>query len=114
MDMDKILGASFGEASSEIKATFKKTVRIREYETEVIEIESKLDMGDKTLSGIERVLVSAILQAQLEYESYCGLCYKGLVTQEELNQRRQNLVDEIVALKAKAESITGESMDKYF
>lgn len=112
--MDTILGASFGEASSKIRATFKKTVKIRDYETEVIEVESTLDMGEQQLSGVERVLVSATLQAQVEYGAYCNLCYKGLVTQEELYRRRENLTADVKALKEKAEAVTGQSMDKYF
>ena len=99
MDMDKIISASLGEVSSNIKATYRKTVNVKQYETEVIEIETNLDMGDVELSGAERMLLSAILQAQLEYTAYCNLAYKGLVTNTELQNRRNQLVNSVMSIK---------------
>lgn len=112
--MDDILQSGFGEASSKIRATFKKTMFIRSYETEVVEVQSELDMGDKELSGEERVLASAILQAQLEYETFCMLAYKGMVTTTELANRKSSLEDAINALKEKLEGLSGNKLDKYF
>lgn len=114
VDMDKIMEASFGEVSSKIRATYRKTVNIRQYETEVIELETELDMGDTELTGAERMLISAMLQAQLEYTAYANLACKGLVTNTELVQRRQQLVECVQLLKDKAEKLTGKSLDKYF
>jgi len=111
--MDDIMNASFGEVSNKIKGTFKKTINIRQYESEVLEIESELDIGDKELVGAERMLISALLQAQLEYTVYCNLAFKGLVTNTELQTRREELVEAVNTIKDKAESILGKDMSEY-
>lgn len=113
INMDDIMRASLGEVSNEIRATYKKTVNVRQYETEVVELEAKLDVGDEELNGAERMLVSAILQAQLEYTAYCNLAYKGLVTNTELQSRREQLIGSVRAIKEKAERVTGRKLDKY-
>lgn len=113
INMDDIMRASLGEVSNEIRATYKKTVNVRQYETEVVELEAKLDVGDEELNGAERMLVSAILQAQLEYTAYCNLAYKGLVTNTELQSRREQLTGSVQAIKEKAERVTGRKLDKY-
>lgn len=109
--MDSIMGASFGETSNTIRATFKKTVLVRPYETEVVELESVLDVGDKQLTGAERMLMSATLQAQIEFTGYCSLACKGYVTQEELNQRAKELTHGVSVIKAKAEQVLGKTLD---
>lgn len=114
INMDNIMEASFGEASSTIRGTFKKTVYIRQYETEVMEIESSIDMGDKQLTGAERMLLSAILQAQLEYSVYCNLVQKGTITVTELQERRVQLENSVLAVKNKAEQVLGRELDEYF
>ena len=113
VDMDKIIGASFGEASSTLRATFKKTVNVKQYETETVEISSTLEM-DRELSGVERMLASAILQAQLEYDGYVQMRAKGYVTNEQLFSRRTELVDAVNLIKKKGEEILGKSLDYIF
>lgn len=113
MSMNKILEASFGETSSKLRASYKKTVQIRPYETEVMEVETELNI-ENGISGAERMLISAILQAQLEYECFCNLVYKGIVTSAELDKRRRELEDGVTAIKDKAEKLLGKPLDKYF
>lgn len=111
--MDDMLGSSFGEASSEITSSFKKTVFVRQYETEVVEYSATVHF-EKLLSGAERVLLSALLHIQLEYSAYCDLVHKGFVTSTEFNSRKKMLEDDMNSIKDKAESVLGESLDKYF
>ena len=113
LNMESIMGASFGETNNNIRATFKKTINVRQYESEIIELEATVDMGDTNLLGAERMLVSAILQAQLEYTAYCNLVYKGLVTSSELSARKDQLISGVQAIKSKAEEVLGKPMDKY-
>lgn len=113
VNMEEIISSSFGEASSEIRANFKKTVLIRQYETEVIELETTLKL-DKDITGAERMLLSAMLQAQLEYDAYCQLYIKGMVTESEFSQRKSCLEQEINIIKAKGEEVLGKSLDNYF
>lgn len=105
--MDDVMAATFGESSQTIRATFKKTCLIRQYETEVIELESTLQV-DRQLSGVERMFISAMLKAQLEYEAYIGLLAKSSVGQVEFKQRKQSLETEINSIKIKVESIIGK------
>lgn len=111
--IDKVLGASFGEASNVLTVSFKKTVLIRDYETEVIEASTNVTI-DHPITGAERSLITAIMRIQMEYEAYCNLVMKGMVTQMQFDQRKQALANDLIALKAKAEAISGQSMDKYF
>lgn len=110
LTIEKIMDASFGETNSEIRATYRKTVNVRQYETEVIELETTLKL-DKELTGGERMLVSALLQAQLEYTAYCQLAFKGLVTPDQLTLRKNTLEEGINAIKDKVEGVLGKSLD---
>ncbi len=110
--VNRALAASFGEASNTLTVSFKKTLLIRDYETEVIESSTNLVL-DHPISGAERAFITAIMRVQMEYEAYCNLVMKGMVTQLEFDQRKQALANDLVALKAKAEAISGQNMDKY-
>lgn len=110
--MEEILNSSFGETASEVKASFRKTVYVRQYETEVVEISSKLTF-DKPLTGPERMLASAILQAQLEYEACCSLTFKGFMNQSELNNRKAELIAGVAAVKSKAEELAQKSLTEF-
>ena len=110
LTVEKIMESTCGEVSSEIRASYKKTVLVRQYETEVVELETVLKL-DRTVSGAERMLISAMLQLQLEYTAYCQLAFKGIVTGTELSNRKKELEDGINAIKAKAEGVLGKSLD---
>lgn len=108
--IDDILSASFGESSSKIRATFKKTVLVKPYETEAVELETVLDV-DQPLTGAERMLLSAMLQIQLEYTAYTSLVIKKQILQSAFEARRDSLMAEFNILKAKAEDILGKNLD---
>lgn len=110
--MEQIMSSTIGEASSTIRASYKKTVLIRQYETEVIELDTTLTI-DKEVSNAERILISALLQAQLEYSAYINLANKGLVTQSELDKRKKELEESVALILLKAESTLGKSLRHY-
>lgn len=113
ISMDKIMEASLGEVSNKITVTFKKTVLIRDYETEVIEATNTLEL-DHPLVGIERMFVTAILEIQMEYTVYINLASKGLITNTQLQERRKMLEQELYSIKYKADKILGDNViDKY-
>ena len=113
INMNDIMQSSLGESNNELTVNFKKTVLIREYETEVIEATSSIKF-DKPLNGIERMFITAILQIQMEYTSYINLATKGLVTQTQLSERKSSLEEDITILKLKAEALLGAgALDKY-
>lgn len=111
--IDDIMKASFGEQSGTIRACFKKTVNIKQYETESVEANGTLTF-DEPLSGIERMLVNAILQAQLEYEACLQLACKGYITNEQLKDRKKCLEDGVNLLKNYGEALMGKSLDYLF
>lgn len=113
ISMDKIMEASLGEVSNKLTVTFKKTVLLRQYETEVIESTSTVEF-DHPLIGIERMFVTAIIEIQMEYTAYVNLTAKGLITQSQLTQRKEMLEQSLYSIKYKADQILGEGViDKY-
>lgn len=113
IDMNKVMEASLGEVSNKITVTFKKTVLIRDYETEVIEATNSVEF-DRPLIGIERMFVSAIIETQMEYTTYVNLMSKGLITKSEFATRKQTLEETLFSIKYKADQILGEGfIDKY-
>lgn len=107
VNMDNILGFSLGERSNSLEVEFKKTLFIRDYETEVIDSRVTIDL-DRPLNGIQRAFVCAVVRAQLEYEAYVTLLVRGAVTQNEFNTRKAAIEGDINNLIAKAESLFGE------
>lgn len=113
ISMDNIMEASLGEVSNKLTVTFKKTVLIRDYETEVIEATNSVEF-DHPLVGIERMFVAAILEIQMEYTAYVNLTSKGLITQTQLTQRKTMLEQSLYNIKVKADTILGAGViDKY-
>lgn len=113
IEMDKVMQASFGEISNDLTVTFKKTVLLRQYETEVIESTSTVKF-DHPLIGIERMFVTAILEIQMEYTAYINLTTKGLITNTQFQQRKEELEQNLYNIKVKADQILGAGViDKY-
>ena len=105
--MEDILSANFGEGSGQLKVRFRKTVNTRQYESEVIELETTLDL-DESYSGIKRMLAATVLATQLEYACIVGLVQKQQIIPDEFNQRKQQLITACNAVADKYESLTGE------
>ena len=107
ISMDDIMQAGLCESKDKIEVSYKKTVLIRSYETEVVESSTQLELNEP-ITGIERMFITAILQIQLEYETYCMLASKGIVTQTQLMERKQMLEEGLYAFKFKADQLLGE------
>lgn len=113
ISMDRIMEASLGEVSNKLTVTFKKTVLIRDYETEVIEATNSVEF-DHPLVGIERMFVTAILEIQMEYTAYVNLASKGIITQSQLTERKLMLEQSLYTIKVKADQVLGAGViDKY-
>lgn len=107
-----MFNSSFGQTEETIRASFKKTVQIREYETEVVEGSTELKL-DRAVSAGEREMIMAMLRLQLEYEAYVSLLKKGLITQRTFDDRKLALTGEVAAIRAKVEGM-GIDVSKYF
>lgn len=107
LNMDDILKANIGDSSNTITVSFKKTVNIKQYESEVVEVALETHIP-KGITSAERALLTGILQAQAEYSVLCQLAYKAdQLPDTEFQRRRAELVNEVATLKAKAELILG-------
>lgn len=107
LNMDDILQANVDDSSSVIKVAFKKTVNIKQYESETVEASVEAHI-DRKLAGVERMLITGILQAQVEYSVLSQLAYKAeQLPDSEFQRRRSELVNEVNTLKTKAETILG-------
>lgn len=109
--VERVFTSNFGSTGEVIKASFRKTVQVKDYETEVVEGSTEVTI-DRPITGGERQFIIAMLRMQLEYEAYVNLIEKGMISQTAFNDRKNALADEIVALKAKIEA-TGVDLSKY-
>lgn len=107
IDMNDVVSAKFMENESDITVKFKKTIQIRQYESEVIEREATIKITE-AISGIERMLISEFLSLQLEYMAYTELYGKQLVSATEFETRRNELTTIANTIYTKASNIVGE------
>jgi len=110
--MEDLLGMSFGDVASEIDVTVKKTVNIRQYENETVEMNVKLKM-DEPLSSGERLFVTEAVAVQLEYALFANMYAKKLVTETEFKMRKEELEAAITSVRNKVETVTGKSMQRF-
>ena len=112
LNMDDILDCSLGDNEDNcdsLRISFKKTINIRQYESEVSEVEVTLRVPNN-ISGAERMLMLAIMQAQAEYEVYCALAFKNQITPQEFDRRKQELIEGVNKMYIKAKELTGKSL----
>lgn len=96
--------------TGELTVRFKKTINVKQYESEVVEASMSLK-SDNNWTGAERMLALALMQAQLEYEVFCSLAFKGVINQTELSQRKVELEQAVNSIKLKAEAVLGRGVD---
>lgn len=97
MNIWDVMNKGLGKSGT-ITVTFRKTVSIKPYESEIIEATTTLNI-DREISGSLRMMVLAAAHAQLEYEVYVNLLAKGLVPVSELQVREKNLNDALNHIK---------------
>lgn len=113
LTMEDIMRAKMGDIpdTGELTVRFKKTINVKQYESEVVEASMSLK-SDNNWTGAERMLALALMQAQLEYEVFCSLAFKGVINQTELSQRKVELEQAVNSIKLKAEAVLGRGVDK--
>lgn len=112
LKMEDLMSMSFGDVASEIDVTVKKTVNIRQYENETVEMNVKLKM-DEPLSSGERLFITEAVAAQLEYALFVNMYAKKLVTETEFKRRKEELESAITNVMNKVETVTGKSMQRF-
>lgn len=101
MDIKDIISANIGSSveNGNLHVSFKKTVNIRQYETEVVEASltvplSQADMGQRL------ELVESVALAKVEYGVMFNLLAAGRITQAEFDQRKMELIAGVDTLSA--------------
>lgn len=82
--MDNLLKSKTGE-NEVIRVVFKKTVNTGQYETEVFEADTSIEV-DKGITGIERMIISHVLLGELEYGVLLKLVLKGKITKQDMDR----------------------------
>lgn len=109
--VDRMLTSTIGETDSDLRITFKKTVKTREYETEVMEVTQEMHL-DKETTGMERVFISQLLKCQAEYATYIDLFTDGIVTKDEYIVKRKNISEKLYSMIEIAKRV-GIDVEKY-
>lgn len=109
MTMDDILKADFGETSGKLVVRYKKTINTKQYESEVVEMETQLEVPEN-LKGTARMAVATLLAAQLEYTCYTGMFRKGQIHVEDFVERRDKLAEVCGEVCKKYEDLTGNDI----
>lgn len=95
--IEDLLAIEFTEEKQTVEAVFRKTVYIRQYETEVYECRAEVTL-EGSVDGFERNLIVSILRAQLENSVYTDLYIKKIVTKTEYDNNVQNILVTINSL----------------
>lgn len=112
LNIDDILTSKLGKISgiNEIKVSFRKTIQTKPYESEVTETEYSLSV-DNEITGIERMVITSILQAQAEYTIYTMLALQNKITTEEFMLEKKAIEDSINAIIKKAKGLVGDRIN---
>ncbi len=111
--LDSLLRATLSntEGTTEIKVSFRKTIQTRPYESETIDIDSSL-LVDNNITSMERMLITSILQLELEYTVYSMLALQGKMSTEEFNKEKVSIENAIDSLKTKASTVLDPELYK--
>lgn len=110
MDMNTLLGADFGEKSSKIKVSFKRTIQIEQYNPETIQVDTEVEF-EGHMQAIDRDTIICVLQSTTEYQALIHLYKKGLIDSTEFVNTRTKLEKSCEDVLTKYEKLTGKSRD---
>ena len=111
LTLEDVLGADLGDFTNG-KVLFRKTVQVKDYESETVEV--SVDLGSLKEKPAEiRELILAMAEVQLEYTVYSGLVLKQLITEGEYRERKKKNTEYIQGMMAKAVSLGMSVEDIY-
>lgn len=108
MNIESILSAGIGSSTENgrLRMNFKKTINIRQYETEVIE--ASLDIPiTPNMTGAKLEMIESVALAKIEYGIMWNLLAREMITQEEFNNCKLKLENDIEIMS----QYTGVSID---
>lgn len=113
MVLENVLKANFGESKTKISASFKKTINIAQYESEVLEAYTEITV-EENLPAIVRAFIGSALQAQLEYQVLCRLLANGSITQAQYATSKANMELSVNMIGNKMVQVLGEAKAKEY
>ena len=105
--IDNILSVEFNfedypkEELTELSVGFKKVVNTAQYETETIDSTVKLFIP-KGLSGVEMILIHALVESQIEYNVICKLWMRGMIKDEDFLRSKDKISEYVSGIYTKA------------
>lgn len=109
-NMDSLLQADFGEKSSKIRVSFKKTIQIEQYNPETMQVDTEVEF-EGHMNAMERDTIICVLQSTTEYQALIHLYKKGLISSDEFVKTRAKLEKSCDDVLTKYENITGKNRD---
>jgi len=102
--VNKMLKSNFDETKSTVKASFRKVVQVKDYESETVDLQTEIEF-DRVLTVMERVFIASILKNSLEYSAMISLYNRNYVTAPQLNERIGCIKADIDMLMDKAKKL---------
>lgn len=105
MTMSEILASNVGSAvqDGKLRVTFRKTVCLRQYETEVVEADFEVPVTPDDVAN-RLPYIESLALAKLEYGVMFNLYAAHLITEEQFAERKRQLEDAVTAQKNYCES----------
>lgn len=120
MNINKILNFQFSEPmeikdseKSLVSITFKKTAKVKQYETEAVSITLDLPLSNR-VGAPEKYVISSFLEIQSEFIAIESFCAKGIITQNEYTDRVKSLELYADKIAARYKAITGKDVESVF
>lgn len=92
MNIGDILNAKVGssEKDGKLSLSFRKTINVRQYETEVIEANLEVPITTD-MTGLKLEMIESVVLAKLEYGVLWNMLARGMITQAEFDDCKQKL-----------------------
>ena len=100
MTIGEILSSNIGscEKDGKLALSYKKTVCVRQYETEVMEASIEVPLTNDDIKN-RLPLIEAIATAKIKYGVLFQLYAEKFITQQEWEDRKRELEDEVTVME---------------
>lgn len=108
LTLEGLFNMTIPTTSNKIKVTARKTINVKPYETEEYNAEIEVEINE-SITNMERTVLVEVLHISLEFSIYTQVYLRNQITQEEFLTRKQNMLDSIMTLCNKLNSIDPNS-----
>ena len=108
LTLEGLFNMTIPTTNNKIKVMARKTINVKPYETEEYNAEIEVEL-DGAITNMERSVLVEVLHISLEFSIYTQVYLRNQITQEEFLTRKQNMLDSIMTLCNKLQSIDPNS-----